>query len=189
MRSSYAENNYAEVFKAIIDGFKPEVCVELGVLDGYSTMAIALALECNKRGSLRAIDLFEGYQYKHGYMDVVQGKLEEYGLEKIVTLHRGDAFEAAASFNDNTVSLLHVDLSNTGDIFNTIMEQWDPKMVTGGIILFEGGTEERDQVEWMVKFNKTLIKPAIETNKIVEEKYIFATYFRFPGLTMLLKKR
>lgn len=185
MRSSYIENNYDEVFFAIIRAFQPINCVELGVLDGFSAFHIARALEANGRGILNAYDLFEDYAFKHGSQEEVSRLL----TGKSVNLHKKDAYTVAADYPDASVDFLHVDISNNGDTFDKIMEQWDPKLVCGGIICFEGGTEERDQVEWMVKYGFRPIKPAIEQNKIVEAKYIFGTYLKFPGLTMLLKKR
>ncbi len=93
MRSSYTQNNYAEVFHAILRGFNPVNCVELGVLDGYSTIAMGFALQKIGRGELNSYDLFEDYQYKHGNQQDVQRRLEDYGLEKIVKLHKADAFQ------------------------------------------------------------------------------------------------
>ena len=66
---------------------------------------------------------------------------------------------------DNSVDFFHIDLSNTGEIVNKIMELWDEKIVIGGLILFEGGTVDRDKIKWMVKYDKKPIKPEIETNK------------------------
>ena len=38
MRSSYIQNNYGDVFYRMITTYRPRKCVELGVLDGYSTL-------------------------------------------------------------------------------------------------------------------------------------------------------
>ena len=45
MRSSYIENNYGAVLKAYVLNWRPTTLVELGVLDGYSTIAIAEAVK------------------------------------------------------------------------------------------------------------------------------------------------
>ena len=189
MISSYAQNNYAEVFYSIVTGFKPVVCVELGILHGYSTLAIARGLEKNKQGHLDAYDLFDSYLYNHGDKEEVRQGLLEAGLESYVTLNKDDAFCVHNNYQDNSVHFLHVDLSNTGEIVRKIMQTWDSKMIAGSLILFEGGTEERDKVEWVSKYNKEPIKPELEKNPIIAERYIFGTYFKFPGLTVLLKKR
>ncbi len=186
MRSSYRQNNYGEVFGAIVDAFKPVNAVELGVLDGYSAFHIGAAQKKNGRGDLAAYDLFEDYPYKHSnYEDVVAF----FRHCQNVKIRKMDIWEAHNEHVLNTIDLLHVDVSNTGETVKRIMELWDERMVHGGVILFEGGTEERDQVEWMVKFNKPSIKAEIESNPIINSRYIYGTYLKFPGLTMLLKKR
>lgn len=185
MRSSYIQNNYDDVFFANVRAYQPINCVELGILDGFSAFHIGRGLQANGRGILNAYDLFEGYKYKHGDQEEVFRTLQ--GMP--VNIHKKDAFEVFKDYADNTVDFLHVDISNNGDTFDKIMDQWDLKIVQGGVILFEGGSQERDEVDWMVKYNFRPIKPAIEQNKIVEDKYIFGTYLPFPSLTVLLKKR
>jgi len=189
MKSSYAENNYDEVFYAIVRGFKPLICVELGVLHGYSACAIGRALKDNKQGHLDAYSLFEDYPYNHGIYKEVQDNLILKGLKDYITLHKEDACRVHERYAPGSVYLLHVDLSNDGRIIKDTMARWHEKIVIGGIILFEGGTEERDQIDWMKKYKKLPIKPEIETNKIINDCYVYATYLKFPGLTMLLKKR
>lgn len=189
MRSSYQRNNYAEVFRAILAAFRPARCVELGVLDGYSTLAIGLSLESNGQGHLNAYDLFDDYPYKHGDIEEVRRYMEEYGLSNIVTIEKKDAWTVHELYQPGSVDFLHVDVSNDGETVKKTMELWDPKMVQGGIICFEGGTAERDQEPWMLQYNRPPMKPEIENNEIIRDKYIFGTYLKWPGLTMLLKKR
>lgn len=194
MHSSYAKHNYAEVFKAIVSAFQPQRCVELGVLEGYSTVAIGQALKANfekggARGHLAAHDLFEEYKYRNAALETAQKNVDEAGVGEFVTLHRQHADQVDSDYEDGSVGLLHIDLSNCGDTVRWAMEKWDRKMIHGGIILFEGGTDERDNVEWMLKFNRKPMKAELETNPIIEANYVFATYMKFPGLTCLLKKR
>ena len=194
MNSSYMINNYGEVFYSIIRAYKPVRLVELGVLHGYSTVHLALALKKNHQqlgvlGHLYSYDLFEEYPFNHGQFEEVLDELKGQDLESYVTLQKRDAFTVHTSYEDNSVELLHVDLSNTADTIRKIMATWDSKMVTGGSIIFEGGTEERDNVEWIKKYNKEPLKPEIDNNQIIKDKYVYATYLKFPGLTHLLKKR
>ena len=193
MRSSYEQNNFGEVLYNIVTAFRPANAVELGVLDGCSSLHIAMALRDNiKRGvvaQLDSYDLFDDYQYKHGDKAEVEKMLKRENLDTIVNVYKADAFKVHASYQDNRIYFLHVDISNTGDIIRKIMELWHPKMVIGGLILFEGGSAERDKIEWMVKYKMAPIKPEIETNKIINDNYIYGTYLKFPSLTCLLKKR
>lgn len=184
MISSYSQNNFGEVFSAIIDAFKPINVVELGVLHGYSTLHMAQAIKKNGRGIINAYDLFEDYPYKHSNYEQVKDSLKE--CDNII-LHKQDAWQA--HLKHVAVDLLHVDLSNTGETVKKIIDLWDGNIIQGGVILFEGGTEERDNVEWMKKYGARPIKPEIESNKIIQERYVYGTYLKYPGLTMLLKKR
>jgi len=58
--SSYRTNNYCSVFQYLIERYKPEKVIEFGVLGGYSTISIAIALSKLKRGKIIGYDLFEG---------------------------------------------------------------------------------------------------------------------------------
>ena len=194
MHSSYTTHNYEDVFRSIVSAYQPTVCVELGVLEGYSSVAIAKGLKENfekggGRGHLTAYDLFEGYEFRNSPIARTRDNIEKAGVQDFITLVQQSAYSASEDYQPNSVHLLHVDISNTGDIVRNMMQQWDPKMVTGGIICFEGGTEERDHVEWMVKYSKPSIKNELESNQIIADSYVFATYMRFPGLSCLLKKR
>lgn len=194
MHSSYITHNYADVFKAIISAFNPVVCVELGVLEGYSAIAIAKGLKDNLekhavRGHLNGYDLFDDYPYRHSSIEATLANIDQAGLSEWVSLEKADAFEVHNLYGQNSVHFLHIDLSNTGSTIRTIMDLWDDRMAVGGIICFEGGSEERDRTDWMVKYDLPPIKPELETNPIIENKYIFGTYFKFPSLTCLLKKR
>lgn len=194
MKSSYEKHNYAEKFTSIVLAFKPSLCVELGTLHGYSTIAMARGLKRNKElkenaGILHAFDLFEDYPFNNAKQAETQKSIDEAGVPEFIKLHKEDACRAHEHYPNNSVSLLHVDLSNTGEIVRKIMELWDPKMVVGGLILFEGGSKERDQVEWMIKYNKEPIKTELDSNEIIKAKYVYGTYLDFPSLTVLLKKR
>ena len=193
MRSSYILNNYGEIFEHIVKACKVRNIIELGVLDGYSTLHLAEALRFNKEhlnvpAHLDAYDLFDDYEFKHGDIQEVQNLINEKNLQEFVTLHKEDAFNAHNHYLDRSIYLLHVDLSNTGETVQKIMPLWNQKMVHNGIILFEGGSVERDNVEWMIKYNKPSIRKEINSNEIIDQFYILGTYEKFPSLTFLYKK-
>jgi len=193
MRSSYQENNYGEVLKSYILNWRPTTMVELGVLDGYSTIAIAEAVkEMNflyqMTSKLDSYDLFEDYEFKHGVKEEVEKLLEEKGLKDLVNLQKGDAYKVHELYPDASVQFLHVDISNDGDTLRRITELWAPKLIQRGLILFEGGSDERDHNEWMTKYNKPSIKKEMETNKFINDNYIYGTYYPYPSLTVFLKK-
>lgn len=196
MNSSYSKNNYGETFELITRACYPRITVELGVLHGYSTLHICKGLQFlkshyNAECQFDAYDLFDDYQFNHGNMVDVRKMLDDNGFQNTVTLHKEDAFEVYKKYADRSVYLLHVDLSNDGDILRKIMEQWDQKLIHDGVILFEGGSEERDHVEWMTKYNKSSIRKELRENPIINRGvgwYAVGTYNKFPSLTMLYKR-
>jgi len=193
MRSSYIENNIGEILKAYVLGWRPSTLVELGVLDGYSTLAIAdgvkeMQLLYGMNTKLIAYDLFDDYQYKHGDQAEVQKLIDEKGLTQYVELRKGDAYKVYEDFSDNSIQFLHVDISNTGDTLLKILELWSPKLIERAIVMFEGGSDERDKIEWMVKYNMTPIKPMLEKNEFINKNYMYGTYYAFPSITVLLKR-
>ena len=193
MHSSYIENNYGEVLKAYILNWRPTTLVELGILDGYSTIAIAEAVkEMNflygMTSKLQAYDLFDDYEFKHGSKEEVEKLIAEKDLTNFVDIIKGDAYKVHTNFEDNSVQFLHVDISNTGETLRTILENWAPKLIQRGLVLFEGGSDERDHNEWMTKYNKSPIKKEMETNKFINDNYIYGTYYAYPSLTVFLKR-
>jgi predicted O-methyltransferase YrrM len=193
MRSSYIENNYGNVFKALVLAHKPNIVVECGVLDGYSTFNIAHALRANRihegiLSSFVAYDLWEEYDYKHGDFGEVATMLREKGLlNHYVNLHYGDAFQVHENFMDGTVDFLHIDISNDGEVLEKIIINWWQKMAKGGIIAFEGGSLERDNIEWMKKFNKKPIVPVLEW-LLDAEGLSFQVFTEFPSMTLIFKE-
>lgn len=196
MRSSYIENNYGNVFKALILAHLPSIVVECGVLDGYSTFNIAHALRANRinkgiESTFVAYDIWENYEYKHGSFKEVATMLREKGLlNHFVNLHYGKAFDMHPNFQDRTVDFLHMDISNDGLVLEKTMIYWGPKISQGGIIAFEGGSVERDEVEWMKKFNKKPIIPELE--KLLNWQPIpdwsFQVLSEFPSMTLIFKR-
>lgn len=193
MRSSYIENNFGLVFKSYVLEWRPVTLVEFGVLDGYSTLNIAQGVkELDKlygiKTKLISYDLFDDYQFKHGDKEEVEKLLLEQGVSDYVNLIKENAYKVYKDFQDESLEFLHVDISNTGDIIKKIIELWHPKMRGGSLVLLEGGSSERDNVEWMIKYNMSSIKKEIETNEIINKYYMYRTYFKFPSMTVLVKK-
>ena len=194
MRSSYIDNDYGSVFRALILAHKPKLAVECGVLDGYSTFNIAHAIRFNrlKRGIICpffAYDLWENYDYKHGDFQEVEDMLKDQALEKFCILSEGDAFSTSQVFEDNSVDFLHMDISNNGDTLVKTLEVWGDKISEDGMIAFEGGSEERDNVEWMKKYKFASIRDMLMNNPIVYKNWIFQVLPIFPSMTLLWHRK
>lgn len=194
IRSSYIDNDYGSVFRALILAHKPKLIVECGVLDGYSTYNIAHAVRFNrqKKGIVCpffAYDIWEDYDYKHGDFQEVKSMLKTQGLDKYCDLGEGDAFEVAEVFDNDSVDFLHMDISNNGDTLVQTLNTWGDKISQDGMIAFEGGSEERDNVEWMKKYGFTSIRDTLMNNPVVYENWIFQVLNVFPSMTLFWHKK
>jgi predicted O-methyltransferase YrrM len=193
MRSSYKENNYGNVFRALILAHQPKIVVECGVLDGYSTSHIAHALRFNHARGLPmaefyAYDLWEEYEYKHGDLEEVEKMLKSKDLLDYVMLYEGDAFEVAEVFEPATVDFLHIDISNHGEKVVDAVRAWGDKISPTGMIVFEGGSEERDKVEWMIKYKFPSIRYELFNNPIITKKWHMQIFTTFPSMTLMWRK-
>jgi predicted O-methyltransferase YrrM len=193
MRSSYIENDYSNIFSTTVVAYRCTKIVELGILDGYSLIALAggmrsMHMTYGVQGHIDAYDLFNDYQFKHGNMQEVKTKLEENCLNEYVSVFQGDAYQVHDKYKNEEINLLHVDISNTGETVRRIMELWHLKIAKGGIILFEGGSIERDNIKWMLKYKKESINPEVMTNRTIQDNYDVKIYEPFPSVTMLKKR-
>jgi predicted O-methyltransferase YrrM len=193
LRSSYIKNNYGAVLISLIIGKKPEMCIELGVLDGYSTAHIATGLRFNKEsfnidGKLWCWDLWDIYKYNHGNQDEVQEMIDKKGLTSFVKLSQANAFDVCHFIALNSVDFLHVDISNDGDILRTIIKAWHHRIKPYGLIVFEGGNKKRDNIKWMKKYNRSSIREELKSNEIIKERFHYYTFDAFPSMTIIQKK-
>lgn len=179
--SSYSKNNIGKNFREIILTYKPKKIIEFGVLDGYSTISMAQALkELKSDGNITAYDLWEKYPYKHSTKEKVVENLKRYDVYQYVTLKDGDIFEWVEK--NEQFDLIHIDISNDGEKIRQIYNKLKlNKNCKNSIMLFEGGTKERDEVEWMTKFNKQKIYPLSVSKEV---PYELVTDL-FPGLSMV----
>ncbi len=195
MRSSYRANNFGLIFTQTVLLRMPKIIVDLGILNGYSTIHLATAAKHLKEtmgcdSHVYAYDLFSQYEYKHGLKDCVIKETERYDLKEYVTVTEMDAFEAAKEFEDESVDLIHFDISNDGDKIKKFLDVWNSKInPLYGIVLFEGGSEERDNISWMLEYNKPSIRKELFSNSIIKNEYNMFIYNQFPSLTMLTKTR
>lgn len=193
MRSSYIEGNYGQILKTFVITLKPNVLVEVGVLDGYSTLNLGNGVKVLRElfgmySTLECYDLWEHYPYKHGEKEKVQEYINAFSMQDYIKLYQGDAFEVFKNYEDNSIDLLHFDISNDGEILEKLMETWNNKIRPGGVILFEGGSPERDEVEWMIKYKKKPIYPILQKSEIIKDNYNTVIYPNFPSLTAMFKK-
>ena len=165
IKSSYQYNDLGRTLYDLVIKEKPEVVVDFGVLDGYSTIAMAMACRDNGKGKVKAYDLFEKYEYTHSELPRLVRHLKEYKLLEYVDIEEANFFDWVK--NPGPFDLLHVDISNTGDIVDLMWEKLKDK----GTVLFEGGSEERDRVGWVLKHNKKPICQSVAKYEIINSKF------------------
>jgi perosamine synthetase len=183
LSSSYQEHHYELFFYGLVRALRPERCVEIGVLEGFSLLATAAGLRDNAHGHVTAYDLFERYPYRHATATRVAETCEEWSVQPFVTLHQADV-HVAASRHDR-VDLLHVDISNDGDIIRQQFVRWADKVT--GVMVFEGGSRERDRVPWMTTHHRAATNSAVEELRREYRGWYFIVLEPFPSMTVAVR--
>ena len=157
-KSSYLNNiNYGDIFKTILFMINPTSIVEIGILDGFSlkTMADNTSNNC----VIKAYDIFDEFNGNSADKEALQ---KDFLKNDNVTIEYGDFYKLCHDIQDNSIDLLHIDIANNGDVFEYVIKNYIKKIKRNGIIILEGGSNERDNVEWMNIYNKPKIQPIIE---------------------------
>jgi hypothetical protein len=167
IESSYRENNLGKTLYNLVLQHRPKKIVEFGSLNGYSAICMAMALDEIGEGKIESYDLFEDYEFKHGKVTECNHNAQKYGVDKYITFLHGDIWKYKGS-----ADMFHVDISNDGDIIKEVRKKLFKKFV-----VFEGGSQERDEVEWMQKYRKSPISGSVP--------YILLNE-KFPSISKLL---
>jgi predicted O-methyltransferase YrrM len=171
--SSYEENNYGELFHSIVRINNPEIIVELGTKAGYSAFHMANAIRENAFGSIDCYDLWEQYPFNSCSLKSAMENLKDHA--EIISFFQGDVRGTQEKYD--SVDLLHIDLGNHAGLLEEILPPWIPK---AKMIILEGGSIERDNVEWMRKYNK---KPIHEW--LINQPFDYFTFDPFPSVTLI----
>jgi hypothetical protein len=182
--SSYSDHGYGYFFYALTRILKPELCIELGILEGFSLLHIASALRENEFGHIEGFDLFGDYPFRHGSQEEIEDQINSMGLEGVAKLNQEDAFNVHTQFE--TVDLLHVDLSNDASTFINIFDEWGAKVEK--VIVLEGGDRLRDRVDWMVEYGKQPIHPILDKIIVEHPDWSIHVLEPFPSVTVALRK-
>ena len=160
IRSSYLNNvNYGDVIECITFLQNPKKIVEIGILDGFSLLTFAKT--ASPACDISAYDIFNKFNGNHANYDDCTEKFKMY---KNVSIKDGDYYKIYNDIEDSSIDILHIDIANNGDVFQFAFDNYMPKITNDGIIILEGGSIERDNVQWMHKYNKPPILPIILKN-------------------------
>lgn len=183
VHSSFKTNGYGSFFYAFVRALKPKTCLELGVYQGFSMLSVAAALRDNGEGMIEGVDLFEDYPYRHAKFADVKRHIHACDLGDWTKITKEDATAAHKGFGD--LDYLHVDLSNDGETFQFVFEKWAPKVRRA--IILEGGADERDRVDWMVKYRKAPISPVIDEIRNSCPDWNICVLAPFPSVTVAMR--
>jgi len=178
MKSSYNNNiNYCDLISGITFMQNPKTIVEFGILEGASlkTFIDNTSNSCN----IIAYDIFDEFNGNGSNKDELNKTFSKYSN---VSISYSDFYKQYKNIEDNSVDILHIDIANNGDVIEFALENYMKKLSKNGILLFEGGSQQRDQVEWMDKYNKPKIHHVLEKYK---EKYSIITIGEVPSLTIV----
>ena len=78
-----------------------------------------------------------------------------------------------------------MDIANNGDVFKFVFDNYMRKLSPNGICILEGGSSERDNVDWMDLFGKPKIVPVL---KEYEEKFDIQVLDDYPSITMVKRR-
>lgn len=178
INSSYAENNFRDVINSLTFSKNPQIIVEFGILNGYSLDSFLNSSSINCQ--IDAYDIFDDFVGNGAHYDSI---INKYKKCDNVRVQKGDFYKKHKNFVDESIDILHVDIANDGDVYKFCVDNYYSKLVKGGIIILEGGSVERDNVEWMKKYNKTPIHDFIKTLT----SYNVMTINSFPSMTIIRK--
>ena len=177
MNSSYLNKiDYSEIIKTICFIKNPKKIVEFGILDGFSLKSF---VDNTNNCQIEAYDIFDEFIGNSASFEVIS-KFSKY---KNIKIEYGDFYKKVDDFEDNSIDILHIDIANNANVYKFAIAYYLPKVKENGIILLEGGSNERDQVEWMTKYKKPLINPYL--NHFKNLKHIVIG--KMPSMTIINK--
>ena len=177
MKSSYLQKlDYSDVIKTICFMVNPKKIIEIGILDGYSldTFVKNTKSDCK----IEAYDIFEEFNGNSAKRDIIK-KFSEHDN---ILIDYGNFYEKYKNIENDSIDILHIDIANNGNVYKFTIENYMSKLSKNGILILEGGSNERDDVEWMIKYKKVKINPYLES---IKNKYNFITIGKLPSITII----
>jgi len=180
MKSSYLNNdiNYGDFFKQLCFVKNPSYIVEFGILDGFSLKSMQVSTSKNCR--IDVFDIFDEFVGNKANLIDIQNKFKD---DSRIHINKENFYSSTERFQDNSIDILHVDIANTGDIYDTLVKL-TKKLKDDGILILEGGSKERDEIEWMKKYDKKSLHEMIQRLDMYEN----ITLGTMPSITFLRKK-
>ena len=179
--SSYLNTiTYLDLLQVVTQLQSAQVIVEFGILNGHSLDTFIRYSE--KTTKIYAYDIFDEFNGNHAMGTITK----RYASQPNVSIQFGDFYEMHTTLNrqKTPIDILHIDIANTGDVYMFCIDYYLDLISKNGIIVLEGGSIERDNVEWMIKYNKPKIKTVLDTLR-KRSDLIVTTVGDIPSMTII----
>ena len=181
MNSSYLSKlDFGDLIKVLTFINQPKKIVEFGILNGFSLKCFVN--NSSKSCSIDAYDIFEDFNGNSADYNTI---INLFKKKKNVNIKKYDYYNGYNLYKNKEIDLLHIDIANNGDVYKFAIDNYMEKLSDTGIMILEGGSIERDNVEWMLKYKKTPINPYLQT---IKDKYNIITINKMPSITIITKK-
>jgi predicted O-methyltransferase YrrM len=126
----------------MIGELKPKKIIEFGPGSGYTTIAMAKALQKNNiEGHINSYDIWDDSFW--GKQQTTQAEYGAWGVDSYITLENLDFFEWIKDPVD--FDFMYFDINNTSEKLITLYNAVKSQIDNGSVIFFEGGSKVRDQ--------------------------------------------
>lgn len=144
----FGYSRYINFYRDIVAAAEDDALfVELGSFLGQSTAAMGCFIKSSgKRIKFDAVDIFELTHFsdephfkvieEHGgdFLAAFKSNLEKAQVEDAVTIVKATSLEAAATYEDRSVSFIMIDASHTYEDVTDDINAWFPKLKIGGVM-------------------------------------------------------
>lgn len=181
MNSSYKNDiNYGDILSTITFLTNPKKIIEIGLLEGYSSMKFVE--NSSSDTEIIGYDIFEKFNGNNANKNNLDLLFKKYNN---VNIFEGNFYDLHNNIENESIDILHIDIANNGDIYEFVFKNYISKIKSNGILILEGGSNERDNIEWMKKYNKPKINPILIK---YNDSYNIKTIGKIPSLTIIKKK-
>jgi hypothetical protein len=186
IESSFNLHNYWKIFYLIGKYCDVSSICELGILNGYSLLAMGMGTQDRKDKKnihIYGYDLFDDYPYKSSSRMDVELLIQKAALTNVELFQKSVMDTNYNVTIPKTADIYIVDLSNCGDVVASTLLQINWKKTK--MVVFEGGSKSRDNVDWMEKFKRKHMNPIFNH---IKESFNVVIFDDYPSLTIVTKK-
>ena len=140
---SHGKYKWLPLLYNFISELYPKKVVELGPATGHTTVTMGQALKdsVSKVGHINSYDIWDDQYW--GTQENCQKEINEWGVQEFVTLKHLNFYDWLKT--EEQFDFLYFDIDNDGEKLLSLYEHTKEQVKNGSVIIFEGGSEERDK--------------------------------------------